>query len=323
MKDKDRNPFFSIIIPVFNTADYLDRCLLSVINDNNKTPYEIIIVDDGSTDDSAEKCDYYRKQDHHISVIHKTNGGQSSARNLGIKQARGQYVYFLDSDDFLFAGCLERIYEYLSIQTGCDILQVSVSIKRERKKVDFLYKPFNTEMPYNGHEFLKKSLHSSFCTAPWGYFFRRAFLCDNNLFFHEGIFHEDEEFTPLALLVANEVLTFDCNVYCYCIRKGSTTTQKNKTKNANDLLIVCSILEPVFLNVTDNELRALLLDRLVSICFSAFFVGYKTDKQFGKKIDSKVLDYSYSLKNKLKTCLFKLNPGLFFTVLNLIHIVKR
>ena len=90
---------FSIVIPVYNVAPYLRECVDSVLAQNS-TDYEIILVDDGSTDNSPAICDEYAEKYSQIKVIHKTNGGLSDARNFGIKKAQGDYLMFLDSDDF-------------------------------------------------------------------------------------------------------------------------------------------------------------------------------------------------------------------------------
>ena len=92
-------PKVSVIIPVYNVEQYLNRCIDSVLNQTYKD-FEIILVDDGSTDKSGEICDVYAEKDSRITVIHKENGGLSDARNFGIDAARGDFLTFLDSDDY-------------------------------------------------------------------------------------------------------------------------------------------------------------------------------------------------------------------------------
>lgn len=94
------NELISLIIPVFNVEKYLDKCVETIVNQTYSN-LEIILVDDGSTDSSGEKCDYWKKKDNRIIVIHKKNGGLSSARNAGIEIATGKYISFIDSDDFI------------------------------------------------------------------------------------------------------------------------------------------------------------------------------------------------------------------------------
>ena len=103
----------SVILPIYNVSDYLDRCMKSVINQTYKN-IEIIMVDDGSTDDSALKCDEYKEKDDRIVVFHKENGGLSDARNYGIKRASGDYITCVDSDDFVDLDYIEYLYSLIT-----------------------------------------------------------------------------------------------------------------------------------------------------------------------------------------------------------------
>ena len=106
------NELISVIVPVYNVEKYLERCLESIINQTYKN-LEIILVDDGSTDSSCEICDKYRDLDSRIKVIHKPNGGVSSARNVGIEMARGAYIGFVDSDDWIALNMYEILYSMI------------------------------------------------------------------------------------------------------------------------------------------------------------------------------------------------------------------
>ena len=116
----DEAPFFSIIIPVYNVEKYLDRCLESVLK-QEFNDYEIILVDDGSTDTSSYICDSY-KQSEKVTVIHKDNGGLSSARNCGLDISKGEYIFFVDSDDYICPGTLKILYDNLS-RTNVDVIK--------------------------------------------------------------------------------------------------------------------------------------------------------------------------------------------------------
>ena len=109
----------SIIVPVYNVEKYLERCLDSLINQTLKD-IEIILVDDGSTDDSGNICDKYAKKDKRIKVIHKENGGLSDARNIGLSIANGRYLQFVDSDDFIHKQMIEILYNTI-INNNADI----------------------------------------------------------------------------------------------------------------------------------------------------------------------------------------------------------
>src|SRR5690606_17296241 len=101
---------FSLIIPVYNSADFLEKCMDSILS-QSFTDYEVILVDDGSTDNSIELCKSY--QDDRIRLFEKENGGASSARNLGMEQASGDYIWFIDSDDWIAENSLQTIYHHL------------------------------------------------------------------------------------------------------------------------------------------------------------------------------------------------------------------
>lgn len=111
----------SIIIPVYNVSAYLPQCVESVLNQTYKD-LEIILVDDGSKDNSGTLCDEYAKKDSRIKVIHKENGGLSDARNVGTSQAKGNWIFYLDSDDWIVPNAIEVLFQY-AIQNGCDAVQ--------------------------------------------------------------------------------------------------------------------------------------------------------------------------------------------------------
>ena len=124
--DKNR---LSIIIPVYNAEEYLDRCLHSII-DQGFTSYEVILVDDGSTDSSPLICDRYSATDPRFRTLHKPNGGVSSARNAGLELAKGEYIMFLDSDDWIDEDFLEKLYNSAK-NNSADISVATIIRKRE------------------------------------------------------------------------------------------------------------------------------------------------------------------------------------------------
>ena len=106
-------PVFSIIVPVYNVGLYLERCIESILK-QSFDDYEVILVDDGSTDNSSAICDLYSELDPRVAVIHKTNGGLSDARNSGLKIAKGAYICFIDSDDYVNKNLLQTAFFYLT-----------------------------------------------------------------------------------------------------------------------------------------------------------------------------------------------------------------
>ena len=190
------NGILSIVVPVYNGEKCISQLLDSIIVSKSEL-FEIILIDDGSTDNTLNVCENYASQDCRIKVVHKENGGVSSARNCGLDYAQGEYVYFCDSDDYIFADVLNKaIY---SIVTGADIIFF-----------DYIYK--NTDncsttkscFLLNGREKLNKEyiitnvisplvLKSGTDMAPlWHKFFKRRIIIDNNIRFEEGV-HKGED----------------------------------------------------------------------------------------------------------------------------------
>lgn len=118
-------PLLSIIVPVYNTATFLNRCIDSILT-QKYTNFELILIDDGSKDQSGKICGEYAQKDSRIVVIHKPNGGQSSARNAGLNIAKGDYITFVDSDDYISMDCYQNNMEILSRDKSIDILEYPI-----------------------------------------------------------------------------------------------------------------------------------------------------------------------------------------------------
>ena len=145
----------SIIIPVYNVEQYLSRCIDSVINQTYKN-LEIILIDDGSTDDSGEICDEYALKDNRIKVMHKQNGGVSSARNEGLDISKGNYIGFIDSDDFIEKDMYEFLYDLLT-KNNCDISCCNKFIFKDNKFIASKSFPKGNVLSFN--EVLNDSKH--------------------------------------------------------------------------------------------------------------------------------------------------------------------
>jgi len=316
------NPFFTIIVPVYKVEKYLPRCMTSILNQDFES-YEVILVDDGSPDLSGAMCDEYASRDSKIKVIHKDNGGQASARNLGLTVAKGEYTVFVDSDDELAPNTLKQVADRIQAIGGCDMLQVSaVAIDDKTGKIISEINVENMDGTMTGVDFMKKTLRSTYASTVWDYIFHTDLLKKRGLSFMEGVFHEDEEFIPRVLLCACRVTTCDICHYHYYIRDNSTMTKKNQTKNSEDLLTISRSLENEFAGIADKELRRMLLDRLVSFQLTAFIIGKRIfrdngiDKGFLKK-------YAYSKSNRLKVAIYCGNKNLLYWLEILFLKVKR
>ena len=209
----------SIIVPVYNAEDYLDRCLVSIL-EQDFSSYEVILVDDGSTDSSPMICDRYSATDSRFLTIHKQNGGVSSARNAGLDLAKGEYVMFVDSDDALVPDSLEMMFDNLAgedIAVGGYAVYIEGTPGREvlpRRNVS--YKGEDMNLFYD--ENIRRNCEM--LDAPWSKIFRRKVIGDLR-FCEELNYAEDKLFVFSFLAECSSAYTCSFPVYAYHIRAGS------------------------------------------------------------------------------------------------------
>lgn len=300
---------FSIVIPIYQVEEYLERCVASV-REQTYSFIEIILVDDGSPDKCPEMCDQYAQADSRIKVIHKKNGGLSDARNVGLKEASGTYVVFLDSDDYIERDFLEKIS--VLAKKEYDVLVGKCVVKGGPAMR-------HCELPNNyvctGSDYLKDALRQKGAPmAAWLNVYRTEFLRENGLFFKEGILHEDEQFTPRVFLAAQTVCVTGVVFYNYIIRSGSITMQKDLRRNAKDLFETCCEHEVRYKQIKDNELRKLLLNTLAEKYLNMTQVGklYLYGKEYMHK--GFILRNAKDIKTKLKALLFAVSPWLYYQI---------
>ena len=215
----------TIIVPVYNILEYLPRCVHSITAQTYKN-LEILLVDDGSTDGTGELADRLAKEDERIRVIHKENGGSSSARNLAISQAKGEYLGFVDSDDFVEPDMYGRLYEGI-VKYGTSIAQIGRDeIDAEGNLLPNICEPPTTPVVYSAEEFLKELLihrgDCSFCTK----------LVHRSLFegkgFPVGLLNEDFRLLVEMLPEAGKLVSLPGQTYHVFYRIGSNTRKVNK-----------------------------------------------------------------------------------------------
>lgn len=187
----------SVVVPVYNVEKYLRECVDSVLAQTMQN-FEIILVDDGATDSSGVICDEYGEKDPRIRVIHQPNGGLSAARNTGLDVARGDYVYFLDSDDYLAANTLERLCDKAD-QEQADVVFFDATVFFDDCEPDPKVYQYHRSREYatkSGREQLLELLDTDeYRTAVPLMLFRREYMLQKHLRFRPGILHEDELFT--------------------------------------------------------------------------------------------------------------------------------
>lgn len=230
----------SIIVPVYNVEDYIAQCLDSLLTqDLSYGDYEIIIVNDGSKDGSAKIASDYELKYANVQIVNRENGGLSAARNTGLKSAKGEYVWFVDSDDWIEANCLKKLI-YMLDKNELDVLCFGVKCYHNAEHIDCSNIPTeNGEQVMCGADFVLKV---NMIPAAWAAVYRRSFLVENKLAFYEGILHEDEEFTPRAYFLAKKIMYSHLHVYYYRQREGSIMKSTRNAKRAVDFLKIADSL---------------------------------------------------------------------------------
>lgn len=251
----------SFVIPIYNVESYLHQCVDSVLNQTYQN-IEVILVDDGSPDRSPAICDDYAQKDNRVVVIHKENGGLSDARNEGLQKAIGDYVIFLDSDDFYKHNVfLERIVEATDEgRKDAVFFQRTVFYDGSNRPNDN-YPPYNLEWNKLDASSLllelakNDLLDASACMKAT----KRSILLNNELFFTKGIYCEDIEWFSRYIMFVNSVALIDYPDYYYRKREGSITS-KLKEKNVRDLFYTIQQHSEKIRSIgaDDNRVRAIL-----------------------------------------------------------------
>lgn len=298
----------SIIVPVYKVEGSLARCVDSILGQTHKD-IEVVLVDDGSPDGCPALCDDYAARDERVRVIHKPNGGLSDARNAGLAVATGEYVMFVDSDDYVELDVCERFLPYL--ESGVDIAMGDCEVTKSGYAVSH-YDGLTVGEYYLGREYMKSALaRGRFPVVVWLNFYRREFLKENGLEFKRGIVHEDNEFSPRAFYLAKSVVYTAICFYHYIINDESITSAKDKRKNCADVYSTGVALCEWFSNIDDRRLYRLIMGSLASAYMTIYRAGrlYRYGKEFTHK--GFVLKHAYKFKTKLKALLFAISPRLF------------
>lgn len=242
----------SVIIPVYNVEMYLDRCITSVIN-QTYTELEIVLVDDGSADGSLKICEYYAKTDERIVVIHQENKGLSAARNKGIACCGGEFVTFLDSDDFLRADMIEKLFQDIQMYHA----DMSVC-ECERGGNDFFSSEFGTKenvsiVCYSGREIFENLFnnHKEMTIISCAKLYNKEIFCGYS--FPLGVIHEDEYVIHHVLGKCNRVVYHFEKMYYHFLRYNSIT-QSDFSMRRLDVLAAFEDRFAFFEKMGDREL---------------------------------------------------------------------
>lgn len=231
----------SVVVPVYNVENYLCRCLDSILAQSYKD-YEIILVDDGSTDNSGKICDEYAKKNKKVIVIHKTNGGLSDARNTGIKKAKGEFITYVDSDDWIHKDFLKNLYN-LIIDKNADMAVSGIEFVYENQKEKI--NDFETIVDiYSGLEALEKMLHGNLAdhgSSACGILYKTEL--SKKYEFPYKRYHEDDFTTFKYYIDSKKVAVTSQKMYFYLQRNNSIMHRKFGKSSVDELDAADSLYE--------------------------------------------------------------------------------
>ena len=265
----------SIIVPVYNVEAYLEKCLDSLVNQTLKD-IEIIVVNDGSPDNSQEIIDEYQKKYKQIKAYKKENGGLSDARNFGIKKATGDYIAFVDSDDYIDLKMLEKMYNYAKDNSldivVCDTINVyeknEVLLKSNLHYANDTVKNYLISPPMACTRIYKRSLFDEYL-------------------FKKGIYYEDLELTPKLVTTTQKIGFLEEGLYYYLQRTGSIMKQ---TTFNNKLLDIFSVLESNYIALSKKypeEIEYMYITHLLRTA-TLRFLDYPDSRKYLNKINTEI-----------------------------------
>lgn len=315
----------SIIVPIYNVANYLPKCVDSLLA-QDISDYEIILVDDGSPDECPQICDEYVEKYDSIRVVHQENAGLSAARNSGIAVAQGDYILFVDSDDYLQPNTLGTLLEQEE-GDDLDVLRFRYQNVRENGEAFAPYKDMTNYNDYSGTPtdgltFLNERMGTQ-CYA-WQFLVRREIVLQEQ--FTPGIYFEDTDWTPRMLLRAKSVASTDLVVYNYLWREGSITLcQKDIAKQRKQLMDKMGLLER--LNFWGNQVPdrrwfdSMISGLVVNIVGMIASYFYSERKEYIKQIKAlgilPITTYHITPRAQRKVKLINLSINLATTILHL------
>ena len=258
---------YSVIIPVYNVEKYINRCLKSILS-QHYNDLEIIVIDNGSTDRSGSICDIYANEYANFSVYHIENHGVGSARNFGLSKARGEFIYFVDSDDYLVGNLFAEFEDKLTPDLDLLVFSYYNSFEQELTERNRTKKCLPYSGLYDKNDFIKiftDLFLSDMLYTVWNKLYRREFLIENNISFEKYELGEDVRFNLDVYHKVNKVYLSQDSYYVYVIgRKGSAMSSYNPKRlqyQLQELELVDSLLKDWHIDSSnlDNTVKARIL----------------------------------------------------------------
>ena len=312
------NDLISVIVPIYNVEKYLNKCLDSIINQTYKN-LEIILIDDGSPDKCPQICDEYAKKDKRVKVIHKLNGGLSSARNTGIDIANGKYISFVDSDDYIDKRMLEKLHKNI-IETKSELAICNLFYVYDKKKSAIEFEKENFIV--SGTDKFK-NLYNRYNIV--------TILASNKLYsktifkdirYKNGIVNEDEEIIFKILDKTNKVSYINDKLYYY-VQRNDSIMHKFNLKRLDIMKIHEERIENLILK-KNNELLRLEYLSYIQVIIKTILPGLesikeiKKYKEVEKRLKSLIVEvktkFTLNIKTKIKLNIIYLSPKWYFKI---------
>lgn len=291
------NPLISVIIPVYNVEEYFHRCIDSVL-DQEFYELEIILIDDGSPDCCPAICDTYSRKDHRIKVIHKINGGVSDARNAGIRAAQGDYLMFLDSDDYWEgSNCLRNLAERIAVNNADLTLYGALSIDYITNERQIIRTGYSIEELRSDQDTAIRSLFNTgqFPRTVWTLTVKKEFIIENQLYFKEGINAEDIDWLINVFFHASSFDAVNDTFYVYVINRPGALTTALDGKRVQDIMYSVRKWMPV-LESHLNEVNRYLLSYLATQYIISLIYFAKHSAKNQKNLLPEIKQYKHILK---------------------------
>ena len=298
----DSDMKLSIIVPVYNVEGYLLRCLDSCMQqDIPQGEYEIIIVNDGSTDGSLSIAKRYSSEYSNIIIISQQNGGLSRARNAGLERATGEYIWFVDSDDYIAENCLGSLLHQcksmnLDLLAFCTARVTDSEVKENRLFGDNL-----AAIVLDGPTAMRRGLIKKMGAQL--FIIRKAFLEENQLSFFPGLLHEDEEFVPRMYYLASRISYTSSICYYSYVRMGSIMQTFNP-KRLTDMITVMDSLHRYSQTIVSRH-RYLFSQRIALLIDASFKLCRSAPEEEARKFEGKLRENIHLVKHLLHSRLLK------------------
>lgn len=305
---KENKPLISVIVPIYKVENYLNCCVNSIINQTYKN-LEIILIDDGSPDKCGKICDDFKKEDTRIKVIHQKNNGVGSARNKGLNVCNGEYISFVDSDDYIMPDLIESLYNEIY---DCDYVSCGYTHVDNKSNQENIFSP-KEKIILTGKDALYKhysidnTIKNINCIYVWGKLFRRKIW--DELRFPEGILFEDIYVMPYILLKCNKIKFINNAGYYYRKVEGSITNNQSpehKKKTFIDSFKIwdthLSLYKKCSLKELTVAVECLEIDKILT-CYTNDSIPTglnKFSKSRLRKLIPEVLNESLPIKQKIR-----------------------